>query len=280
MRRKIDKRKYACFDSKRLVMSMRTAILHSVSIVALLFGGLVHPGNAESIAVRYKQGAMHGFLALRNLDGKIIAIGDALQVVHGKLVTSELVFHFRDGSVDDDKAVYTQEGSFQLRSDHHVQRGPSFPKPSDVSIEVARNMVVSREPGNNGKDKVTTKYMDLPPDLANGIWLTLIENIRPTAAKTTLPFVASDRLIHLTVTPVEITTFRVGGNPKHAQHFQVKVDLGGVTGLVAPIIGKQPHDLHFYILEGTAAPGFVREQGQFFEDGPVWRIEQLAPIMH
>src|SRR5688500_15666463 len=35
---------------------------------------------AEPVAVRYTEGIVHGFLALRTLDGKTIADGDLLQV--------------------------------------------------------------------------------------------------------------------------------------------------------------------------------------------------------
>jgi hypothetical protein len=55
------------------------------------------------------------------------------------------------------------------------------------------------------------------------------------------------------------------------------VELGGVAGIVAPILGKQPKDTHVWILEGKA-PAFVRMEGQFYEDGPIWKIELTSPI--
>jgi hypothetical protein len=56
--------------------------------------------------------------------------------VHGDRVTSRLIFRFRDGSIDDDVTVFTQRRVFRLVSDHHIQRGPSFPKPLDFLIEM------------------------------------------------------------------------------------------------------------------------------------------------
>ena len=47
---------------------------------------------------------------------------------------------------------------------------------------------------------------------------------------------------------------------------------GGIAGVVAPIIGKQPADTMVWILEGDA-PGFVRQVGQLYEGGPIVSIE-------
>jgi hypothetical protein len=74
---------------------------------------------------------MHGFLALRTLDGKRLADGEMTQVAEGGRVTSRLIFHFKDGSVYDDTTIFSQRGAFRLLSDHLVQRGPSFKQPMD-----------------------------------------------------------------------------------------------------------------------------------------------------
>jgi hypothetical protein len=92
---------------------------------------------AAPIGVRYPQGSSHGFLALRTLDGKMIATGQSTQTVRGDQVTSKLVFRFRDGSIDEDETVFTQRRVFRLVRDHHIQHGPSFPKPIDFLIDVA-----------------------------------------------------------------------------------------------------------------------------------------------
>ena len=83
---------------------------------------------ADPVPVRHPQGSSHGFLALKTLNGKSIAIGDATQIVQGDRVTSRVIFRFRDGSIDDDVTVFSQRGVFRLISDHHIQRGPSFRK--------------------------------------------------------------------------------------------------------------------------------------------------------
>ncbi len=104
-----------------------------------LFAMLLATGHlpAETVAVLYPEGSIHGFLALRTLEGKLLAAGDLTQVIHGSRVTSHLIFRFKDGSVDDETTVFTQRGQFRLVSDHHIQKGPGFPKPADVLIEAS-----------------------------------------------------------------------------------------------------------------------------------------------
>ncbi len=70
--------------------------------------------------------------------------------------------------------------------------------------------------------------------------------------------------------------FTVGGSKRKAIDYLLHVELGGITGLVAPIIGKQPADYHIWIL-GGASPAFIREEGQRYEGGPVWRVNKSAP---
>ncbi len=257
---------------------MKVFTLMAVLLLALTARSV----RAEPVAVRYIQGTAHGFLTLSTLDGKILAAGDLVQTVHGRLVTTRLTFHFRDGSLDDDQAVFTQNGSFHLLREHHIQRGPAFAKPLDMSIDVANGTVLSRGPDKDGKEKVSTEHMDLTPDLVNGMFVTLLTNIRPDAAKTDLPYlVAYDgvRMVHLEITPKGTVPFRVGGKARPAREFTIHFQLGGLTGVIAPMVGKQPKDCKVLLLEG-AAPAFIREEGQLFQDGPVWRIDQVGPVTH
>jgi hypothetical protein len=100
--------------------------------------------HAEPVPVRHPQGSAHGFLALSALDGTRIAIGDVTQVIHGSQVTSRVIVRFRDGSVDADTTVFSQRGTFRLISDHHIQRGPSFPKPIDILIDALTGRDIRR----------------------------------------------------------------------------------------------------------------------------------------
>jgi hypothetical protein len=71
--------------------------------------------------------------------------------------------------------------------------------------------------------------------------------------------------------------FSVAGSGREATHYAVKVDLGGVAGVVAPILGKQPPDSHVWILGGEA-PAFVKSETLSYMGGPMWRLELVSPV--
>ena len=234
--------------------------------------------RAESVAVRHSEGVVRGFLVLRAPDGSILANGDLIQFARGGQVRSRLVFHFKDGSLQDDTAVYTENGRFQLVSDHLIQRGPSFPHPMEVSIDASSGRVTVRH-REDGKEQVIEEQMELPSDLANGLTLTLLKNIAPDVTSTTLSMVAATpkpRLVKLLVTRGGEEPFSVGHASYKATRFNIKVEIGGLPGLIAPLLGKQPKDSSVWILGGEA-PGFVRSESQFYAGGPLWRIELAAP---
>lgn len=234
----------------------------------------------EQVAVRHTEGLVHGFLALRNLDGSTLADGDLIQTARGTRVTSRLVFHFKDGSLHDETAIFSQRQRFRLLSDHVVQKGPSFPQPLDMSIDAVKGDVTVRYTDEHGEQKVEAEHLDLPPDLANGVILTLLKNARPEAPPKSVAFVAATpkpRLVKLAITAAGAESFSTGGTDRKATHYVLKVDLGGIAGVVAPLVGKQPPHSHVWIL-GGAAPAFVKSEQPLYNGGPVWRIELVSPI--
>jgi hypothetical protein len=256
--------------------------VHSQLLVGLLvIAALLQPRplKGEQVPVRHMEGTVHGFLVLRTQQGETLAAGDLIQVVRGDRLISELVFHFKDGSVDDEVTVFSQRDHFRLLSDHHVQKGPAFPHPMDVSIN-ATSGEVRVHSTENGKDKVQTEHLDLPPDLANGMILTILKNIRPDTSETKLSYVAAmpkPRLVKLAITPHGEDTFTTAGSTHKATNYVVKVELGGITGVVAPLIGKQPQDTHVWIIGGKA-PAFVKMEGPLYQGAPIWRIELTSPV--
>lgn len=251
------------------------------SVAAALLAAFLVPGAlpAEPISVRHAEGLVRGFLALRSLDGASLASGDLIQTTKGDRVTSRLVFHFKDGSVQDETAVFTQSGRFRLLTDHLIQRGPAFPHPMEVSIDAVEGRVTVRYRGDDGTEKTLEEKMSLPQDLANGIVLTLLKNLAPEAASTEVSMLAATpkpRLVKLVITPAGGDSFSAGGASHKAVRFNVKVELGGVVGLIAPILGKQPPDTSVWILGGEA-PGFVKSEGPMYQGGPLWRIELASP---
>ena len=191
------------------------------------------PLRAEPIKVLHPQGSAHGFLAIKNLDGDTIAIGDVTQTVHGDRVISRVTFRFRDGSIDDETTIFSQRGTFRLISDHHRQQGPSFPKPIDVRIDALTGQITSR-----AKDgKMRQDHLDLPPDVSNGLPPNLLMNVLPSIPETKISFVAptaKPRLIHLSIKPAGDVPFTIGGVRRKATDFVVRVELGGIGGVIAP----------------------------------------------
>lgn len=233
---------------------------------------------AEPVAVRYSEGLVHGFLVLRTLDGRTIADGDLNQVARGTQVTSRLTFRFRDGSLHDEAAVYTQREQFRLVSYRLVQRGASFPRPLEMTIDAASGQVRVRYSDDEGEEKIEAERLDLPADVANGMMSVLLKNVRPDAVPS-LSYVAATpkpRLVKLEISTASPDRFTVGWRGRSATHYVVKPELGGLTGLVAPLVGKQPPDAHVWIMGGTA-PAFIRAEQTLYTGGPVWRIELTTP---
>lgn len=213
------------------------------------------------------------------MEGKIIGAGDLTQSIRGDRAVSHLVFRFKDGSVDDETAVFSQRGHFRLISDRHIQKGPMFSKPSDVSINVSTGQATVRY-SDNGREKVETEHMDLPPDLANGIILDVLKNISPDTKETKLSYVAATpkpRLVTLSISPEEGETFSVAGSRRKSIRFAVKVELGGLTGLLAPLIGKSPPVISVWISAGEA-PAFVKSEGSSYLGGPILSTEMTSPV--
>jgi hypothetical protein len=234
--------------------------------------------SADAIPVKEKQGAMYAFLVLKSAEGKVIAVGDQINTVEGNRIRSRTTFHFRDGSIDDEVSAFTQGSVFQLVSDHHIQKGPSFREPMDMSINVAAKTVSWREM-KNGKEERHTEHMDLPSDLANGMTSLIVENFPTDAAELKVSYLAGTskpRVVKLSTRPDGEETFRVGGVSRRSKKYKIHVEIGGLAGVVAPLIGKQPSDIEIWVTAGEVAT-FLRMEGPLYDKGPIWRTELAAP---
>lgn len=229
----------------------------------------------QPIRVRHAMGTARGFLIMHGEDGKVLAHGDLIQTAVGDRVTTRLVFHFLDSSVDDESTTYTQRGTLHMVTDHHIQKGPFFPKPIDVLVDAATGQVTTRSIDKDGHEKVDVDHKDLPPDTYNGMVGTVLLNTPRDTAAFKIALLAptgKGRLVKLAITRDQPGTFYAVGLPRRAQIFRIKVELGGVAGVVAPVIGKQPADTLVWIFEGEA-PALIREVGQLYEGSPIVSIE-------
>ena len=253
--------------------------LLSWSLVTLLLCAWQPGASAAPVPVRFINGTIHGFLEMRSPDGHIIASGDLVQVANGSQVTTRLLFTFKDGSIDDETTVFTQRHNLQLITDHHIQKGPFFPHPIDLMIDARSGQVTVRSTGKDGKEEVKTDHIQLPSDLANGMVSTLIQNIRPDTPETRVSILAATpklRLVTLFISPRGEETFSLAGASRKAMHYEIRIDLGGVSGIVAPMIGKQPPNIQLWIIGGPA-PSFLREEGPIYPEGPALTIQLASP---
>jgi hypothetical protein len=235
---------------------------------------------ADNVAVRYKEGLTHGFLVLSTLDGNAIAVGDLTEVVKGRQVTTRLIFHFKDGSLQDETTVFSQGRNFSLISYHLIQKGPIFPHPSDFSVATSTGQVTVRSTDDKGKEKVENERMKLPSDLANGMVLTLLKNLDPDGPLPQLSVVVATpkpRIVKLSVRAQGKEPFSLAGSSREAIHYVLKIEIGGVTGLLAQLLGKEPPDAHVWIIGGEA-PTFVKSEALSYLGGPVWRTELTSPV--
>jgi hypothetical protein len=254
-------------------------LYHTIcAILISLFFLSATQASAAPVTVRYREGLVHGFLVLTTLDGAVLAHGDLSQVARGDQVTSQLIFHFKDGSEQDETTVYSERGVFKLISYRLVQKGPAFKKPTDLSIVASTGQVTIHATDDKGKEKDSNDHIDLPADLANGLVPTLLKNL-PSGAQIELPMLVTTpkpRLVKLQISPQGKDAFTFGNTSREATRYLIKVDLGGVAKVVAPVVGKQPPDDQVWILGGEA-PVFTKSEMQSYEGGPMWRVELAAP---
>ena len=254
-----------------------------VSLLAVaIWGALVEASrlSAEQVPVRHLEGVTLGFLVLRSLNGEVLAYGDLKQVANGDdgLLVDDLQFRFKDGSFYEEITKFTQRGKFRLVSDQVVQKGPSFKQESESWIDAGTGKITVRI-RDKGKEKMTSKHIDVPEDASNGLLFVLLKNVDPSAPQTTVSFVAASttpRVVKWNILPGPEKTIKVGLITHKTQQYIVKTKIEGVAGAVAPLIGKQAPDIHVWLVK-SEAPTFVEFEGPLSQDSPVWRIEVTAP---
>jgi hypothetical protein len=248
----------------------------ALSLCALVFH--VVPLRAETIAVRHVEGVTHGFLVIRNSAGEPIAYGDMIQDTKHGLVTSRLTFRFKDGSLYDDTTIFSEHRVFRVLTDHLIEKGSSFKQPMETWVNAKTGEFKARTT-DKGKDDFVSKKLKIPADLANGIVYVVLKNIDPKTPSTTVSLLVGTpepHMIKLVITPQGQQAFTIGDLHKAAIHYVIKFDLGGVTGVIAPLIGKQPANLDIWIAS-DGMPTFLMSRGEFFEGGPIWTVALTTP---
>jgi len=237
------------------------------------------PLGAAPVAVRFAEGVTHGFLLLSTVDGTIIASGDLMQVGRGGKVESRMVFRFKDGSLFDETVVFTQQGVFAMQSYHLVQRGPAFAEDTEISLQRASGKYyVKTKSHKDGREEAIDGTLELPPDVYNGIVITVVKNLTKGASATVhlVAFTPKPLLIELALEPVGEHKMMVGQLTKSATHYVFKPHPGPWLELFAKLLGRMPSDYHVWVVT-EGAPTFARFEGPLNPTGAVWRIELTSP---
>jgi hypothetical protein len=249
--------------------------------VLVLMMALLWPSSltADTVPVRFAEGAVHGFLMLRTVNGSLLGPGDLLQVGRGGKVESRMVFHFKDGSVFDERVVFTQQRVFTMHTYRLVQRGPVFPEDTEITLERATGKYrLKTKARKDAREELLEGTLNLPPDVYNGMVLTIAKNL-PKGASTIIHIVAftpKPRLIQLELAPAGQDKVLVGELQRTAIHYVFHPRLGLWTKLFAKLLGRTPPDYHAWIVTDEV-PAFVRFEGPLYTTGPIWRIELTSP---
>ena len=159
-----------------------------------------------------------------------------------------------------------------------MQRGPTFPEELEVTVERERGRYQVRSRRNGGEAETVSGEVDLPPDVYNGMMITLIRNLRKGTAETVhvLAFTPRPTLVQLEMVPVGEETVLAGDRRIETTHYVMTPKLGLLRGAAAALLGKTPADYHCWVMTG-GAPAFVAIDGPLYTGGPIWRIETASP---
>jgi hypothetical protein len=117
-------------------------------------------------------------------------------------------------------------------------------------------------------------------DLANGMISLLPQSFPRTTGEMKVSYLAGaskPRVVKLLMTPAGKDSFRVAGARRTPNRFTIHVEICGVAGLIAPVIGKQPPDTKIWVIDAEV-PTFLRMDAPFYQDGPIWTTEIAAPV--
>jgi hypothetical protein len=243
----------------------------AAALVPLLLSG-ARVASADPIPVVYTEGISRGFPVLRALSGEKLAQGEMSQIPReGQVVESRLVFRFKDGSLHDERVVFSQRDVFTLLSYRIVQRGPSFPETLEASVNRATGRYAVRHRADEDSPEETLSgAFDLPADVYNGLLSTLMKNLRAGDSRVVqvVAFTPKPRLVKLLLAPAAEDPLRVNDVSVIATRFLIRPQLG----LLASLLVTDIPDVKCWIAGGEA-PAFLRFEGPLYFMGPIWRID-------
>ena len=218
-------------------MKTRLAWRAAPSLLACLSLLSAQPLRADQVPVRHTEGRLDGFLVLRDLEDNIIRFrwDHPVGQWNPGYDRTQLPFQGRPHRQRVDR-LFAAKG-LQLLSYRLVQKGKSFKRPTDMSLNASTGQVTVRYTDEDGQEKTITDRPKLPADLANGMVSTPLRDLRSQNAEDDSIHVGGDTQAEtrkLDISPVGEDSFTVGGSGAKAMKYVVKVDIGGISGEIAP----------------------------------------------
>jgi hypothetical protein len=250
----------------------RLALVAFALLTATATGALGAP-----VAVRTPEVPVYGTLSLSMPGGEALARGEISQTVQRDRVESRLTFWFKDGSLLDEVVSFTQDRVFRLISYRMVQRGRAFPQDIEIAFDRDRGRYAVRTRAKPGDSEERLEgAVEMPADLCNGMaWIITRHLDGANAECRMLAFAPRPRLLRMEFVHEGTDSFWPGATAREASRYLVKIEVTGLLGVAAALIGREPPDLRYWIAR-QPVPTFLRFEGAFFLNGPVWRVE-LAP---
>jgi len=230
--------------------------------------------SAEPVAVQTPEGPTYGVLSLSAVNGAVLAHGELVQTLAQGGIQSRLTFRFRDGSLYDEQTTFTQAKVFRVVAYRLAQRGPAFPHAMEAQFDRATGRYSVRSRGRDAqRDDTAEGSLELPEDVSNGMISALLKNLRGgSASGHMVAFTPKPRLLRMELLPDGEEYFYVGSAARTASRYLVKLDLPGLIGLVATVVGKDPPALRYWV-SLRPVPAFLKVEAPFFLNGPIWRVE-------
>jgi hypothetical protein len=212
---------------------------------------------------------------LRTLDGALTASGDSQSAKNGE-VESRMLLHFKDGSLFEERVVFTQQRVFTLKNYRLMQRGPAFTDDTEISLERATGRYrVKTKPHKDGKEEVHEGTLDdLPLDVYNGgMILTVAKNLPKGVSETvhTVAFTPKPRLIQLELAAGE-QKVPVGALARTATDYVFKPKLGVLLKVAATVLDEY---LQTAMPDRPAKCQLLLGSNRLIT-GSVWRLEPTS----
>ena len=233
--------------------------------------------DAAPVRVRFPEGVTRGVLAIRTPQGELIGHGELRQRPRGDEVESRLLLQFKNGSVHDETTTFSQRGVLRNEAYKLSQRGPSFPG-AEVSFDRKSGRYQAKTRARvDGPEESASGEIELPEDLYNGMALLVLKNLGPgeAAMGQLAAFTPKPRFLKMEFRREGEDRVVFAEDAKQATRFLINLDIGGLTGVLASLVGKTPPDLRYWLVLGDM-PAFVRFEGAMFLNGPVWRVEMAG----